>query len=118
MSKFYSSIIVSAAVIASMLGTPVKSMAQAPANNEPADYPLGNRIFDRWLDNRRATHGRIVPQMIVSPYSTNYPYSMYSPYSQVVPTTMVQPSTTPEVIYYDTASYPISRGRFFLFRRR
>jgi hypothetical protein len=138
MFKFYSCAIVGAAVFAMTLGTPSRSEAQAPANNEPAAYPLGNRIFDRWIDNRRATRGRVIPQLVESPYSygnpdnrgifpyypTGTPGMVLSPsqpsvtYSQVVPATVVQPATTPEVMYYDTTAYPIARGRFFLFRRR
>jgi hypothetical protein len=138
MFKFYSFAIVGAAAIAMTLGAPTRSKAQDAGNNEPAAYPLGNRIFDRWIDNRRAVHGRIIPQMMVTPYSYGNPdnrgifpyyptgtpgvvWSSSQPsvaYTQVVPITIVQPSATPELMYYDTTSYPIGRGRFFLFRRR
>jgi hypothetical protein len=57
------------------LATPSTSSAQDNSNFETAEYPLGNRLFDRWIDNRRMTRGRIFPQLIVGQYSTGSGYA-------------------------------------------
>jgi hypothetical protein len=62
-------------VVTMALATPSRSNAQDNSNFETAEYPLGNRLFDRWIDNRRMTRGRIFPQLIVSQYSTGSGYA-------------------------------------------
>ena len=73
MMRFSTFAVVGVGVIAMLLGTPSTSKGQDAF--ESAVYPLGNRIFDRWIDNRRATHGRIIPLLIVSQYSTGSGYA-------------------------------------------
>jgi hypothetical protein len=73
MLKFHLFAVIGVAVVAMTLGTPGASKAQDAGNNEPAAYPFGNRIFDRWIDNRRERRGRIIQQRVVSPYSFGNP---------------------------------------------
>jgi uncharacterized protein (TIGR03000 family) len=46
------------ATVALTLATPAAS--QTP-DNQTADYPLLNRLFDRWIDNRRAARDQFAP---------------------------------------------------------